>query len=763
MQRADADEQLAMRVEGIAALPGATAEMARQLDELAASTEEMLRDNLPEQLRHMPVMRLESLERHWRFHIARLENWKAQLQESSGPLLEDAATLTRRRAEWEDERARIAAKELPAVLAGRIDALATDLRRAEERLAGPLAAQLALHQRANDVEARMRRGQSVVTRTIQEIDRRLLHADTLALWDARSLHADEPDMGTSFLQGLRAEAHFAREYGGLDNQRPVVLHTLQLLMLPLLVWMSMRAKRDAALVAGGTASAMFALTRPFSLWLLLSPMVVLVFQPDAPLLVHELAMLVALVPVLRLAPPQERQHLDAWPYLACGLFLLMRLGLLLGGNPFIYRMFLIFLCLLGSSVMLWLAHHLRQEDETAGAWRWRRQVRAAARLGALLLSGAVVANVVGNVSLAETLAAGVIDSGYLALMLSAAVGVCTSLVEWIFKRPTAERERAASFALLLTRLITLGAVTGWLAYSMQRFRIFRPVYGLLASAFSAKFEMGEISISLGNVLVFVVAVFVAFWVAKGVRVLVHDEVLKRLRVSRGLGNSVASLTYYGVLVGGLLMALSAAGFKISELTIVLGALGVGIGFGLQGVVSNFVAGLVLMFERPIQPGDVVDVGTTSGTVGEIGLRATTIRTFDGADVVVPNGSIMASNLVNWTLRDQSRRLEIKIGVAYGTQPDKVAQLLSTTAAQTPGVATQPAPVAFMMELGHGALDFSLRAWTHDADNWLAIRSDMATRVLHALNEAGIEIPFPQQDVHVRTVAPGAELVLGKAG
>jgi potassium efflux system protein len=381
--------------------------------------------------------------------------------------------------------------------------------------------------------------------------------------------------------------------------------------------------------------------------------------------------------------------------------------------------------------------------------------------GIALMSIAIVSNVAGNVSLAETLTDGVIDSSYMALMLYAGVHVCAELLGWLFGERPGMPRRAASLVRLSIRVLAWAAFAGWLVFTLERFRVYRPIYALLSALLTAHLEVGEISISLGNVLVFVIAVLISFWAARGVRTLVHDEVLGRLRLARGVGNTVASLIYYAILLLGLLMALSAAGFKMSQLTLVFGALGVGIGFGLQNVVNNYVSGLVLMFERPIQPGDVIDVGTTSGTVGEIGLRATTIRTFDGADVVVPNGALLAGNLTNWTLRDRSRRMELTVGVAYGSVPADVIALLQATALQTPGIVTRPEPAALFMAFAPGSLEFSVRAWTYDFDNWLSIRSDLASRVHRAFADAGIEIPFPQRDLHLRSVAQDALDALDK--
>jgi small-conductance mechanosensitive channel len=169
-----------------------------------------------------------------------------------------------------------------------------------------------------------------------------------------------------------------------------------------------------------------------------------------------------------------------------------------------------------------------------------------------------------------------------------------------------------------------------------------------------------------------------------------------------------------------------------------------------------------MFERPIQPGDVVEVSGTSGKVREIGMRATTLTTFEGADVVVPNGTLLSEKLINWTLSDMNRRIDVEVGIAYGSDPRRVLELLREVALGTPGISPQPEPAIVFKGLGAHSLEFGVRAWTNDFGDWVTIRTEMTARVYEALRREKIEIPFPQQDLHLRSVAPAVVELLARA-
>jgi small-conductance mechanosensitive channel len=245
--------------------------------------------------------------------------------------------------------------------------------------------------------------------------------------------------------------------------------------------------------------------------------------------------------------------------------------------------------------------------------------------------------------------------------------------------------------------------------------------------------------------------WISILLARFIRFMLGEEVLPRMTLPRGVPAAISFTSYYLILVFGFLLALSAAGIEWSRFAILAGALGIGIGFGLQNLVNNFVSGLILIFERPIKVGDTIEFSNLRGQVLRIGIRSSTIRTWEGAEVIVPNGNLISNEVINWTLSDRKRRLKVSVGVAYGTDPNLVLGILTSVAKDHKDVLDDPEPKATFEGFGESSLDFELRFSIRDFDEWIWIKSDITLGILDALKMAEIEIPFPQRDLHVRSV------------
>ncbi|MBK0325926.1 mechanosensitive ion channel family protein [Rhodobacteraceae bacterium F11138] len=274
-------------------------------------------------------------------------------------------------------------------------------------------------------------------------------------------------------------------------------------------------------------------------------------------------------------------------------------------------------------------------------------------------------------------------------------------------------------------------------------------------------EVGGVTLSLGVVVsllvVFGLGAIATRWLQRGLR----ETVLPRTRLDTGARNAlVTGIGYVGLTLSALIAA-SAAGLSMSSLAVVAGALSLGIGFGLQTIVSNFVSGIILLIERPIAEGDWIEVSGHSGIVKKIAVRSTQISTFDKHDVIVPNQDLIASSVKNMTLSSRHGRLIIPVGVAYGSDLEKTKEILEQAAADQSTLLKYPAPVVLFRGLGDSSLDFELRCYLADVDNLLGTQSDLLFRIYIDLDKAGIEIPFPQRDVNLRG-ASIQELISGDA-
>jgi small-conductance mechanosensitive channel len=756
--RADEDERFAQTVLSRTRPQDTASKLGGRLDEITTGIVNLSKTFEQENLQQLSAIRLESLESHWRFYDAQLRDWRRDLDRATSPFIADAAELAKRRAVWDATRASLATGGANSALIDRADVILGQIRRAEKSLAAPMDDQFKLRRRANTVQTSIDAGQKGVDAAINYYDRRLGMADAVPVWQAWN----DTQFSAQELQGaqagLRLETSFIEEWGKANQPRLRGYKLASMVLLPLLLFLAYRNRKIVATEPDMQAAARV-LSRPISSWLLLTLVGVIFFFPDAPLVMHQAALLLALIPVLRLLPQKVYDVLGPWPYMGTALYLLYRLSFLLLGQPLFYRLYILAVAVVAAATVLWLLYSSRRRRELAGKAPAPALATAIGWLAVIALLVAVGANVAGNVSLAEMLTSGVLDSAYVGLALYAGANVLSSVLSMLLARRVMTRFRvitqhAGPLLASTTKLIMVAAVISWVIVVLDQFRIARPLFGLAKTVLSYPLEVGQISVTLGSIALFVLSVYVAFWVARTVRVLLRDEVLPNMDLPRGVGNSVSSLSYYALVLIGLLVSLAAAGFETSQFAIIFGALSVGIGFGLQNVVNNFVSGLILMFERPIQPGDVVEVSGTSGKVRAIGMRATTLTTFEGADVIVPNGTLLSEKLINWTLSDMNRRIDVEVGVAYGSDPRRMLDLLREVALGTPGITPEPAPAIVFKGFGPNSLDFGIRAWTNDFGDWVTIRTEMTARVYEALTKEGIEIPFPQQAVHLRSVAPG---------
>ncbi len=255
---------------------------------------------------------------------------------------------------------------------------------------------------------------------------------------------------------------------------------------------------------------------------------------------------------------------------------------------------------------------------------------------------------------------------------------------------------------------------------------------------------------IGYVLVLVV---VLFWASKRVQMLLSEKLLMRTGLSASGRHAVGAISRYLILLLGLLVIIQTAGIDLTTLNVLAGAVGIGVGFGLQNVISNFFAGLIIMFERPIKVGDRIEVDNVEGDVLEIGTRSTVVLTNDNIAIIVPNSKFITENVVNWKYNNGKVRFRIPVGVAYGTDVKLVEKVLLEVAAAEKDVMKHPSPVVRLMKFGDSALEFELRVWSETQVHRKGVlTSAINFAICEKFEEHGIVIPFPQRDLHIRSGA-----------
>jgi small-conductance mechanosensitive channel len=265
------------------------------------------------------------------------------------------------------------------------------------------------------------------------------------------------------------------------------------------------------------------------------------------------------------------------------------------------------------------------------------------------------------------------------------------------------------------------------------------------------FSIGDSSLTIGLLITLMISIAVLLFLSEWIKKLLVQRVLKRYQIERGTRQSVGTIVKYVIVIIGMVSILQTNGVDLSTFGILAGALGVGIGFGLQNITNNFISGLIILFEQPIKVGDRIEVGNIAGDVTKISARSTTVVTNDNISVIVPNSKFIDDQVINWSHNEYKIRFNFPVGVSYKENPEKVKEILIAVAKDNPYVLDTPHPDVLFDKFDDSSLNFYLRIWTAEyVSKPQALKSQLYFEIFKRFGEAGIEIPFPQRDIHIKS-------------
>ncbi|MEB0261402.1 MULTISPECIES: mechanosensitive ion channel domain-containing protein [unclassified Mucilaginibacter] len=310
-------------------------------------------------------------------------------------------------------------------------------------------------------------------------------------------------------------------------------------------------------------------------------------------------------------------------------------------------------------------------------------------------------------------------------------------------------------------ILTIMASVLWLIMLFQNLSVEDAVFNWLGKFLTDSRSIGgtNTSFTFQSIIIFIAVIWLSSVAARIISYLyeVAGKHANDMDVLKKKNRTSTLLIKLGVFAVGFLLAITASGFPLDKITIIISAFGIGIGFGLQNIVNNLVSGLILAFEKPIQIGDIIEVDNRSGTIMEIGIRSSKIATSDGAEVIIPNGDLISHHVINWTLSNNNRRIELIIGVAYGSDIERVKGILTDLLCNREEIMDNPAPLIFVHNLTENSVDFRLLFWAADISTWLSLKSHVLTDIYATFDKEGIKIPFPQRDLHLRLTTGQEEL------
>lgn len=711
---------------------------------------------------------LRKVEQDWKSFASQFPSWKDDLKTQAVVLDKQINELKNLNSLWmktlealkisspsTDETA-AGGTEIPPEVSQRIQTTIAAIQQTQKQVEERRTKLLTLQTRISEQESRVSQTLETVSRVREEALTHLFRKDSPVIWNVQSGANSATGLVQQTEDSFIAQAKALNEYAYRQSERFFLHFILLIILIGGLYW-ARKGVRPKVKEEPKLEQATVVFEYPISTALILTILLSGWLYPQAPRILSSLLGAAALIPgIIILRRLLEKPLFPILNALVIFYFI-DRLREVTASLPLLSRILFLAEMLGAIFFLVWVLRSKRLTDKIqVKHQRIFTIIRKIIPFALGIFTGAFFANALGFVNLARIVGNGILGSAYIALILYTALQIAESLLIFAVRvRPFSSLGMVKTHRRMLLDKILFGlrwlAAIAWAILTLNVLSIREPIFTFFKDILTAQFTLGSFSISLGDIIAFAITVWLAFLISRFIRFILEEDVYPRVNLAGGIPYAISTIAHYVVLLVGFFIAIAALGTDLTKFSILAGAFGVGLGFGLQNIVNNFVSGLILLFERPVKVGDVVQIGEDQGHLNRIGLRASVMRTLQGAEVIVPNGQLISEKVINWTLTDQYRRLEVNVGVAYGNDPAEIIRILTDAVSDHPDVLKEPAPGCLFLGFGDNSLDFQARAWTSKTSQWVVVQSDLAVAMSKALKDAGVEIPFPQRDLNLKIV------------
>lgn len=714
----------------------------RQLPPISREIDNRLRESRKIFAQFPSIEVLRGLAGEWNRLRRELAALNADLTSRVNELQRSLAQLDNLKTTWDQTAAASKKESAPPELTARIETVRAEILQAREGTDKQRGLALTLQSRVGVQDSRVADVLTSIEQAREKVLSRLFLRDGLPIWRI-GFHGTQSLQNESWRSLLRQWEAFTA-YAERQTLRFAIAGVILAVLSGALFWTrrSIRALQAEEI-------DLTRVTRVFEIPIAGALILLLLSSrwifPQAPRLLWAMLGALALIPSVIILRQLVSSHFYPVLYTLVGFFFIDQLRTVTAAVQVLPRLLFLFEMLGVAILSGWILRCTGNRiGVPASQTRLRWAIRLAAKICLVMSVVPLFANAFGYIAFSNVIGSALLDACYVALILYAIVEILDGLVTIALRlRPFSSLSAVSRHRSLLRhrirRVLESIAQFLWIIGLLQSLLLLDQAIEAIQEFLNAQFVMGSISISPGDALAFIITVWAAFLVSRFIRFLLDEDIYPRIRLKRGLSYAISQTLHYLILMVGFFVAVAALGLDMTRVTILVGAFSVGVGFGLQNIFNNFISGLILLFERPINIGDIVQIEDASGVVERIGIRASVIRTTNGSEIIMPNGKLISERLINWTLSSSQHGIELPVAVASSSDPAHVGVLLERTAATHPLVSREPPPQALVVKLGQDSLGFELRAWTNHSEQWMQIRSELAIAVKAALATEKIAI------------------------